>query len=305
MMRTFVSGPVRVLRAQLAVLRRAAAAGDPADIARVLQRLGQHHRLLLPLALAGHTLESVVHGVLLLVHNWRLMLVQLVPAVWIGAITWNWRAHVSGRLELVEVHGRVALAIAVFVVTVNLLAYWCTAVFAFTLSQGDRIDLSVAFHQARQRANVVNAWAISVGALHAYVAVVAVRWSISGFAVAQGVISIIQMYALVALPAALAGLHRQRKLPVHERLSALAITAALTGLAVAPGFGLNRAGIVLIGLGLPVPGGIVLTIAIILQVAATSSARAVKLAANLTTPAAGIERSDDMGTSGRRPPAPR
>jgi hypothetical protein len=297
--------PGSILLAQLELLRGAAAATDPADITRLLQRAGEHHRALLPLAFAGHTLESVVHGVLLLVRNWRLMLVELVPAVWIGAITWNWRAHVSGRLELVEVHGSVAAAIALFVVTVNLLAYWCNAVFAFTLSQGDRIDLSTAFHQARQRANVVNAWAISIGALHAYVAVFAVRWSIGGFAIAQGAIAIIQMYALVALPAALAGLRRRRKLPVHERLSALAITATLTGLAVAPGFGLNRVGIVLIGLGLPVAGGIVLTIAIVLQVAATSSARAVKLAANLTTPATDIERGDDMDTSATASPAPR
>jgi hypothetical protein len=298
-----ISGPVRVLSAQLAVLRGAAAASDPADIARLLQRAGMHHRILLPLAFAGHTLESVVHGVLLLVRNWRLMLVELVPAVWIGAITWNWRAHVSGRLELVEVHGSVAVAVAVFVVTVNLVAYWCNAVFAFTLSQGDRIDLSAAFRQARQQAKIVNTWAISIGALHAYVAVFAVRWSIGGFAIAQGFIAIIQMYALVALPAALAGLRRRRKLPVHERLSALAITATLTGLAVAPGLGLNRAGVVLIGLGLAVPGGIVLTVAIVLQVAATSSARAVKLAANLATPAAGIERADDIDTSATASPA--
>ena len=285
------------LLAQLTLLRRAAEASDPADIALLLQRAGAHHRFLLPLAFAGHTLASVVHGVLVIARNWRLMLIELIPAVWIGAITWNWRAHVSGRIELVEVHGTVAVAIAVFVVTVNLLAYWCNAVFAFTLSQDDRSDLSAAFRQARQRANVVNAWAISIGALHAYVAVFAVRWSIGGFAVAQGMIAIIQMYALVALPAALAGLRRQRKLPIRERLSAMAITAALTGLAVAPGFGLNRAGIVLIGLGLPLLGGTVLTVAIILQVAATSSASAVKLAARLSTPPTGIEPAADTNAS--------
>jgi hypothetical protein len=289
------------LLTQLTLLRRAASANDPADIATLLQRAGGHHRFLLPLAFAGHTLESVAHGVLLIVRNWRLMLVELVPAVWIGAITWSWRAHVSGRIDLVEVHGPVAVAIAVFVVTVNLLAYWCNAVFAFTLSRHDRIDLSAAYRQARQRANVVNAWAISIGALHAYVAVFAVRWSIGGFAVALGAIAIIQMYALVALPAALAGLRRKQRLPMHERLSGLAITTALTGLAFAPGFGLNRAGVLLIGLGLPVPGGIVLTVAIILQVAATSSAQAVKLAARLSTPPPGVEGGGASSTASASP----
>jgi hypothetical protein len=275
---------LRVLAAQLAILRRAATASDPGDIARQLQRAGARNRVLLPLAFAGHALESVVHGVLLIVRNWRLMLVELVPAVWIGAITWNWRAHVSGRMELVQVHGTVALAIAVFVVTVNLLAYWCNAVFAFTLSQQDQVDLSAAFRQARVRARVVNTWAISIGVAHAFVAVFAVRWSLGGFAIAQGIIAVVQMYALVALPAALAGLRKQPKLPVRERVSSMAITATLAGVASAPGFGLNRAGVVLIGLGLPLVGGLVLAVAILLQIAATSSTSAVKLAAKLTTP---------------------
>jgi hypothetical protein len=130
----------------------------------------------------------------------------------------------------------------------------------------------------------VNAWAISIGVLHAGVAVFAVRWSLGGFAVAQAAIAVVQMYALVALPAALAGLRKQPKLPIRERLSAMAITASLAGIASAPGFGLNRAGVVLIGVGLPVVGGVVLAVAIVLQVAATSSTRAVKLAAKLSTP---------------------
>lgn len=286
--------PVRsVLMAQLALLRRAAVASDPADVARLLERAGARHRVLLPLALAGQTLESVIHGLLLIVRNWRLMLVELVPAVWIGAITWNWRAHASGRVELVEVHGVIAVVVAVFVVTVNLLAYWCNATFAFTLSQGEPIDVSAAFRSARQRARVVNTWALSIGALHAAVAVFAVRWSFGGFAIAQGTIAIVQMYALVALPAALAGLRRQRNVSIRERASSAAVTTALTGLAAAPGFGLNRLGVVLIGLGVPLVGGIVLTVAIILQVAATSSARAVKLAAKLSTPPGAGERGGD------------
>jgi hypothetical protein len=277
---------------QLRILRQAAVVADPADVTQRLRAAGGRSRLTLPLAFAGHALEAVVRGVLLLAGNWRLMLVELVPAVWIGAITWDWRAHVTGRVELVEVHGWVAVGIAAFVVAMNLLAYWCNAVFAFTLTQGAHIDLRAAFRDARERARIVNAWAISIGVLHAGVAVFAVRWSLSGYAVALGSIAVVQMYALVALPAALAGLPRKRKGPLRERVSSAAITATLAGIAAVPGFGLNRLAVVLIGLGLPFVGALVLAVAIVLQIAATSSAGAVKLATRLTAVA---EHPEDAG----------
>jgi hypothetical protein len=157
-------------------------------------------------------------------------------------------------------------------------------VFAFTLTQGDAVDLSAAFAQARARARIVNAWALTIGVVHAAVSVFAVRGSLGGYAVAQGAIAVVQMYALVALPAALAGLPRRRRMPVRERASSLAITATLAGVAAAPGFGLNRLGVVLIGLGLPLVGGLILAVAIVLQIAAASSASAVKLATRLSAP---------------------
>jgi hypothetical protein len=60
-----------------------------------------------------------------------------------------------------------------------------------------------------------------------------------------------------------------------------AVTATLTGVAAAPGFGPNRAGVILIESGVPLLGGIVLATAIVLPVAATSSTGAVKLATRL------------------------
>jgi hypothetical protein len=284
-----------VLLAQLQVLRDAAEVADPAEVARRLQTAGDRSRLLLPLAFAGHALEAIVRGVLLLARNWRLVLLELVPAVWIGAITWSWRAHVTGDVELVALHGWVAVGVALFVIGVNLVAYWCNAVFAFTLTQGDRIDLRAAFRDARRRARIVNVWAISIGVLHAGVSVFAVRGSLGGYAVAQGAIAVLQMYALVALPAALAGLPRRRKLPMRDRLSSMAITGTLAGVAAVPGFGLNRIGVVLFGLGLPLLGIPVLAVAIVLQIAATSSATAVKLAAKLAV----AEEGQDVRDGGR------
>jgi hypothetical protein len=62
-----------------------------------------------------------------------------------------------------------------------------------------------------------------------------------------------------------------------------------------PGFGLNRIGVVLFGLGLPLLGIPVLAVAIVLQIAATSSATAVKLAAKLAV----AEEGQDVRDGGR------
>src|SRR5438093_12382477 len=64
---------------------------DPASVESALKELGGRRRWLTPLAYAAGTVAVVFDGVLLLIRNWRLTLLQLVPALWISAMTWNLR----------------------------------------------------------------------------------------------------------------------------------------------------------------------------------------------------------------------
>ena len=57
---------------------------DPANVESALKDLGGKRRWLAPLVYAAGTVAVVFDGVLLLLRNWRLTLLQLFPAMWIS-----------------------------------------------------------------------------------------------------------------------------------------------------------------------------------------------------------------------------
>jgi hypothetical protein len=67
---------------------------DPVAVESALTDLGGRRRWLAPLVYAAGTVAVVFDGVLLLLRNWRLTLLQLFPAVWIWAMTYNMRHRV-------------------------------------------------------------------------------------------------------------------------------------------------------------------------------------------------------------------
>jgi hypothetical protein len=261
-------------------VRTWAAGTDASSVAESLRSLSAQSPWLVPLAWAGYTLDAVVRAVLVLLTTARLALVELVPAVWIGAITWDWRVHLSGDLPLPAVHGCMVPVIVVLVVGANLAAYWCNSTLAFAFLQTGSIRLGEAFADARRHARVITAWALTIGAIHAFVSVVLARTSLAWYGAGISVVVVLQLYALVALPVAIAGFSR-KNVPRSQRALGALLTGAITLVALAPGFALNRLGLGLIGLGLPWLGVVVLVFATIVQVAATSSAHTVSLATKL------------------------
>ena len=69
----------------------------PPRVESALKDLGGSRRWLAPLVYAAGTVAVVFDGVLLLLHNWRLTLLQLFPAVWIWVMTWNMRTTCSPK----------------------------------------------------------------------------------------------------------------------------------------------------------------------------------------------------------------
>ena len=106
---------------------------DPASVESALKDLGGSRRWLAPLVYAAGTVAVVFDGVLLLLRNWRLTLLQLFPAVWIWAMTYNIRHRVPPkrpRERRARGRGRVLFAAQV--------AYWCNATFAYTMTRTRR-----------------------------------------------------------------------------------------------------------------------------------------------------------------------
>ena len=117
----------------------------PSQVESALKDLGERRRWLAPLIYAAGTIAVVFDGVLLLLRNWRLTLLQLVPAAWISVMTWNMKSHLVSKPSIST---GVSIAAAVGVVLAAQLAYWCNATFAYTMLQ-DPPDTRAAFREAR------------------------------------------------------------------------------------------------------------------------------------------------------------
>jgi hypothetical protein len=276
----------RSLRQIVRLARARADTADPHLVAEALRELGRRSWWGVPLVLVGRTLDALVGAVLLLFTTARLALVEIVPALWLGAITWDWRVHSTGQLPLPAVHGWVAALVAVGVLVVNLAAYWCNVVLSFALRDPPPIRIRRAFREARNHGSTITAWALAIGGIHAFVSIVLARSSLAWFGVGITVVVVIQMYALVALPVSLAGLSF-KGIPRTQRLGSTLATAALTLVALAPGFVLTRIAIALMNLDVRWIGAAVLVVAVLVQVAATSSVRTVVLAAKLNVAESG------------------
>jgi hypothetical protein len=274
----------RSLRQIIALARARADTADPHLVAEALRELGRRTWWGVPLVLVGRTLDALVSAVLLLVTTARLTLVEIVPALWLGAITWDWRVHSTGQLALPAVHGWIAALVAIGVLVVNLTAYWCNVVLSFALREPPPVRLACAFREARNHGATITAWALGIGGVHAFVSIMLARSSLAWFGLGITVVVVIQMYALVALPVSLAGLSF-RDIPRAQRIGSTIATAALTLVALTPGFVLTRIAVALMDLDVPWAGAVVLVVAVLVQVAATSSVRTVVLATKLNVAA--------------------
>src|SRR5216110_591362 len=127
---------------------------DPASVESAPKALGGRRRWLTPLAYAAGTVAVVFDGVLLLIRNWRLTLLQLVPALWISAMTWNLRHHVFANPDITT---GISILAAVGMLLVAQAAYWCNVTFAYTLVRDSTTDFGAAFRDVRPH------WRLEVG----------------------------------------------------------------------------------------------------------------------------------------------
>lgn len=250
-------------------------AADPDQVQVALQGLARQRRWLTWLAWAAGTIAVVFDGLVLLVRNWKLTLLQVVPAAWIYVMTWNLKSHfLDGR----GVPTEVTPGLAAGVVLVAQLAYWCNATFAFTMLQGRDVDILAAFRQARGHWRLVGGLALLTSAVQAVV------WllmpGVRGFWLALLILFVVQVYLFVAVPSWL--LRVARSGTRRERIVRTATTGVLAGVAAVPGFLLNRIGLLMVGTSALWPVGIaVIAVATVLHVTASSGVRVVKMSARL------------------------
>ncbi len=267
-------------RARLGQLVIAARDGDEAMVEEALLRVSRSHRAFAPLALVVGGLVMLLNGLKLLFSNWRLTLVQILPAVVIWAAMYDLRAHVLRGNSLPDVNGPVLIPVVIAIAAITMASFFLNAVFGFAISQPGVPQLRPATEQARTHLPIILGSGAVVGvALGVSVTVVA-RIHRPWFALTLSIMIGVLMLCYVAIPSRLIG--AKPTASKRDRLAASVVAGAVGSVVSAPPYVLGRIGILMLGVRvLFVPGLVIVAFAAIAQAAATSAVKSVKMTAKL------------------------
>lgn len=267
-------------RGRIVSLVRAINDGDESKIEAAILRLSHSRRAFAPLGLAVGAFVMLFQGVKLLVSNWRLTLVQVVPAMWIWLAMYDLKAHVLHGRTFHDIRGLVLIPIGLVIVAITVVSFFLNAVFAFAISQGPSPRIPRAFERARSHLMPIVASGSVVGVMLAVSTLVAPRWTRPWFVLCLGAVVGIMMVCYVAVPARLIGVKRTQSR--RDRLWTTAIGGALSATVCTPPYVLGRVGLLMLGSKLLlIPGIFVFAAGITLQAGATGAVRAIKMSASL------------------------
>jgi hypothetical protein len=276
--------PVRQLvRRLIAAVRE----NDEGKVEEAVLQLARTRRIFAPLALAVGAFVMLFNGLRLLVTNWRLMLVQALPAMWIWAATVDLKAHVLRGQEFHFIRGPVVLVLFAAVVLITIAAFYLNAAFAFAISQPGPPDLRAGFRQARQHLRTVTGWGTGIGLALAVATMLAPRWGKGWFALLLGIVLAVMMVCYVAVPARIVGMRTAKPAKTAQsgrvaKLAAAGVTGLFGAIVCTPPYAIARGGIVLLGSSALFPLGVaLLVIGLMLEAGATGAVKAIKVSAKL------------------------
>ncbi len=221
-----------VVAVQFRRLVLAIRAGDDAKVEQAIVALSQRSRLLAPLALIVGAFSMLFQGIKLLVTNWRLTLVQILPAMWIWAAMLDLKAHALHGREFHIFRGPLLAVVLLVIAGLTAGSFYLNAVFAFAISRPGPPEIRPAFTQARVHLRTILAWGVAVGLALGFATMVVDRWGKVWFSVTLGVVVGVMMVAYVAVPARLVGVKSDRSR--RDKLAASAVGGAIGALVCAP-----------------------------------------------------------------------
>ena len=179
--------------------------GDEAMVERVLLRLSSSHRVLAPLAFVIGGFAMLFQGVRLLLTNWRLMLVQVLPAMWIWLVMFDLKAHALHGKSFHVLRGPVLIPIVLAIAAITAASFFLNAVFAFAIVQPGAPRVRPAFAEARVHLKVVLGSGFVVGLLLGLATTVVTRWGRPWFGISLSVVLGVTTVCYVAVPSRLIG----------------------------------------------------------------------------------------------------
>ncbi len=254
--------------------------GDQAMAEEAILRLSQSRRWLAPLALAASACAMLFDGLKLVFSNWRLTLVQILPAMWVWLAMYDLKAHVLRGKSFHVLRGPLVIPLVAAIAAITAAGFFLNAVFAFAIAKGGTPRVRSGFSEARAHLPVVLGSGAAVGLLLGFSTVVVTRWGKPWFGLSLSVVVAVMMICYVAVPSRLIGmtaLHSRR-----DKLTASALSGAIGAAVCTPPYLLGRIGILMLGSqALLIPGIVVVAFGFALQAAATGAVKAIKMSARL------------------------
>ncbi len=290
-----------ITRAQLGQFIQAVRDSDQAAVNDMVMRLSQARPWLAPLAFAVGAFAMLFEGVRLLFTNWRLTLIQVLPAMWIWFAMFDLKAHVlHDKAFHVQIGPAKVIPLVLAIALVTAASFYLNAVFAFAIIQPGRPQIRPAFVQARQHLPVILGSGGFVGVLLGLSTIVVTRWGAFWFAVSLGIVVGIMMVSYVAIPSRLVGIGTKTTLSRRDKLAASVVGGAVGAVICTPPYALGRVGLILLGSSGPVIfaiGVILFAVGITLQAGATGAVKTVKVSAKLVSRQATSPPADEASSS--------
>ena len=261
-------------------LVRAIRDGDSATVEAAVLRLSRSRRWLAPLALAVGAVTMLFEGLRLVCTNLRLMLIQIVPAMWIWLAMLDLKAHALHGRTFHVFRGPIVIPLVLLVAAITAACYFLHAVFAFSIANPGKPEIRPGLEEAKRHRRVVLAAGFFMGLLLGFSTIIVTRWGHPWFALSLGIVVGLMMVSYVSLPARLIGAKRVGSR--RDKLVASAVGGLLGAVVSAPGYTLGRIGILMLGVrGLVVIGVILLAIGFAFQAGATGAIKAIKFSTSL------------------------
>jgi hypothetical protein len=254
--------------------------GDDAMAEEAILRISKSHRWLAPLALAASAFAMLFDGLKLVFSNWRLTLVQILPAMWIWLAMFDLKAHVLHGKSFHVLRGPVLIPIVAVIAAITAAGFFLNAVLAFAIAKGGAPRVRDGVEAAKAHLPVVLGSGAFVGLLLGLSTTVVTRWGKPWFAISLSIVVGVMMVCYVAVPSRLIGMRALGS--KRDNLTASALSGAIGAAICTPPYVLARIGILMLGSSaLLIPGIIVLALGATLQAAATGAVKAIKLSAKL------------------------
>lgn len=301
-----------VTRQKFAAFISAVRAGDASEVEKTVAALSRVRRSYAPLAFLVGAFAMLFDGLKLLVLNWRLGIVEALPAMWVWLAMLDLRVHLFGGREFRPLHGAVLVGAISLVAVVTMAAFFLNGVFAFALATPGAPMIRPALSRARDAWLLLAGWGLLEGAGLGTAALLAGRWGKGWFVLSTGAMIGLIMFSYVAIPSRVLGTSDvEPRYSRRDRVMAAVIGGVLGAIVCTPPYLMGRLGVVMLSIQpLIVPALLVLIVGFGLQAAASGAVKAIRMSSKLVqvprkpgpdVPRAGQHAEAPAATEGYRP----